>query len=140
MQNNKCGVQIHIKISDYNKDLRSSIDEIKKLIPLQPYKYWKKGDLMQTKYQKFKNIDSFYKYSTCNYMFMSDYGNVKNKIIELLNVFIPFKKKIKRVKNKYGFEITLTLVFENKEDIKSFVIDNKYLKYLSSIGADLEII
>lgn len=132
----KRDVQLFFKFEDYKNT--NGLKVIQSLIPLTPYWFWKEGDPIERANGTLS--ESKYKYSMCAYMKDANYGSLEDDVYSMLNIFMPFEKQLIVLKKEYDFEITFILHFNVKENILPFIIEFKYLSFLSRISTDFEFI
>lgn len=126
-------VQIIFKFSSYQNE---SAYNIHKLIDLEPYRHWKKGD-------KIKLVNgtssSEYKYTTCNYRVFSNYNEIDENLRYFIKIFKQHQEELVSYILENRIEVVLTIVFEQKELYKSFEFNKEEVKFLASINSEIEI-
>jgi hypothetical protein len=130
----KRDVQLFLKFEDYKNT--NMLRSIQSLIPLSPYWFWKEGEQIERANGTLS--ESKYGYSMCAYMKNGNYDSLEDDIYSMLNIFMPFDKQLIRLKKEYDFEVTFTLCFNAKKKILPFVMEFRYLDFLSRISADFE--
>ncbi len=120
------------------EDKADSILKVKEAIPIDPDKFWKKGDSIIT--YTGQTVNSVYKYGRWgieeNYESVRD---IKEGIIPILDRIWPYKEIIYNFRYNFNLEIILTVI-PTISDFKppAFGITQDILSKLVYLGADID--